>query len=197
MDSAQLHLASSSPRRRSILRSLGIEFTQAGVCVDESHRPHEIITDIPMRLAMKKVRAVERKDSCQLPILAADTLVIIGDQLCGKPKSKDDALSMLSKLSGRSHLVVTAVVLQVGEQIFSSKSSTEVRFRHISDEEAKAYWRSGEPTGKAGAYAIQGIGGVFVESIRGSYSGVVGLPVFETATLLINAGIQILHHQKL
>ena len=104
---------------------------------------------------------------------------------------------MLSKLSGRSHIVITAVVLQVGEQIFSSKSSTEVRFRHISEDEAAAYWLSGEPIGKAGAYAIQGLGGVFVESIRGSYSGVVGLPVFETATLLINAGIQILHQQKL
>ena len=140
---------------------------------------------------------MKRKDSCELPILAADTLVIIGDQVCGKPKSKDDALSMLSKLSGRSHIVITAVVLQVGEQIFSSKSSTEVRFRHISEDEAAAYWLSWESIGKAGAYAIQGLGGVFVESIRGSYSGVVGLPVFETATLLINAGIQILHQQKL
>ena len=194
MASVQLHLASSSPRRRDILQSLGVDFTQSSVYIDESRRPGEIITDMPMRLALEKVLALETKESGGVPVLAADTAVVLENRVYGKPKSKDDALSMLSQLSGRSHAVITAVVLQVGDQVLSAKSHTEVRLRNINLQEADAYWLSGEPADKAGAYAIQGLGGMFVEAVRGSYSGVVGLPVFETAALLAEAGIQILRY---
>jgi len=194
MASVQLHLASSSPRRRDILQSLGVDFTQSSVYIDESRRPGEIITDVPMRLALEKVLALETRESGGVPVLAADTVVVLKNRVYGKPKSKDDALSMLSQLSGRSHAVITAVVLQVGDQVLSAKSHTEVRLRNINLQEADAYWLSGEPADKAGAYAIQGLGGMFVEAVRGSYSGVVGLPVFETAALLAEAGIQILRY---
>ena len=194
MASVQLHLASSSPRRRDILQSLGVDFTQSPVNIDESHRPGEIITDMPMRLALEKVLALGTKESSGVPVLAADTAVVLENRVYGKPKSKDDALSMLSQLSGRSHTVITAVVLQVSDQVLSGKSHTEVRLRNINLQEAEAYWLSGEPADKAGAYAIQGLGGIFVEAVQGSYSGVVGLPVFETAALLAEAGIQILRY---
>ena len=140
-----------------------------------------------LRLAREKALAVDDALASGLPILAADTIVVLGDRVFGKPASESDALAMLEALSGRTHRVITAIALRTPDRLLASLSDTEVR-----PEEALAYWQSGEPADKAGAYAIQGIGGIFVESVNGSYSGVVGLPVFETSRLLEEAGIRLL-----
>jgi septum formation protein len=186
-----LHLASSSPRRRDILTNLGLKFTHAGVDLDESRVDRETVEHMAVRLAREKAAAA-RPALFDLPILAADTIVVLGDSVFGKPSSMDDALRMLDSLSGKLHRVLTGVAVRLGDDIRVALSDTEVEFREISPDEALRYWQSGEPDGKAGAYAIQGIGGLFVASIRGSYSGVVGLPVFETATLLGQIGIDVL-----
>ncbi len=185
-----LHLASSSPRRTEILNALGIAFTALGVDVDERREGNEAPDAMVLRLASAKAAAA-RQDRSGL-VLAADTAVVIDDMIFGKPRDKDDALAMLACLSGRSHRVMTGVALHWDEGQETALSVNEVTFREISPDEALAYWQSGEPFGKAGAYAIQGRGGVFVEAIRGSYSGVMGLPVFETAKLLAGAGINII-----
>jgi septum formation protein len=188
-----LHLASSSPRRREILAALGLNFSHGGVDIDESRRPGEGLAAMALRLAEEKARVAGVDD---LPVLAADTIVVLGDRVFGKPASREDALWMLESLSGRVHRVITGVALWSRETLATAASDTEVRFRDIRPDEALAYWQSGEPRDKAGAYGIQGLGGIFVESIKGSYSGVVGLPVFETAALLRDAGIELLLKQK-
>jgi septum formation protein len=185
-----LHLASESPRRREILKALGVRFSFAGVRIDESPVPAESPEEMVLRLASEKAAAAG--DGTLRPVLGADTAVVLGEQLFGKPRGREDGLDMLRRLSGCTHRVVTGVALLSKAGMATALSSTDVRFRDISAEEAIAYWQSGEPQDKAGAYAIQGAGGVFVEEIRGSYSGVVGLPVFETARLLEAAGISIL-----
>jgi septum formation protein len=189
MPDSDLHLASSSPRRREILAALGLTFSHGGVDIDESQRAGEGLAAMALRLAEEKARAVIATD---LPVLAADTIVVLGERVFGKPADADDALAMLQALSGRAHRVITGVALRTGSSIDTAMSETGVRFRDIRPDEALAYWHSGEPRDKAGAYGIQGLGGIFVESIEGSYSGVVGLPVFETAALLGRAGIDVL-----
>lgn len=190
MTSNSVHLASSSVRRKDILDALGVSFTAQGVDIDESPLPGEEAGDMVMRLAEAKARAASSKH--HVPVLGSDTVVTLDGQIFGKPSSERDALKMLASLSGRCHQVMTAVVVVVDDQMFSDLSVTDVFFRTIGPAEARQYWRSGEPKGKAGAYAIQGIGGVFVETISGSYSGVVGLPVYQTALLLEQAGVAIL-----
>jgi len=185
-----LHLASSSPRRAEILDALGIAYSASGVDIDEQRGTNEAADAMVLRLAAQKAAAARSSQS--IPVLAADTAVVVDDAVFGKPRDRDDALKMLARLSGRSHQVMTGVALHwdQGEEVVLSVS--EVTFREIGPDEALAYWQSGEPRGKAGAYAIQGLGGVFVEAVRGSYSGVVGLPVFETAQLLAAANIDII-----
>jgi septum formation protein len=124
------------------------------------------------------------------PVLAADTSVILGDVIMGKPQSQDDATAMLSQLSGRTHQVYSAISLR-GREHSQAVSITEVKFRRLTHQEILDYWFTGEPLDKAGSYAIQGLGGIFVESIVGSFSGVVGLPLFETAQLLSKQGIEL------
>lgn len=192
MSAPQLHLASSSPRRQEILTAMGLRFSHAGVDIDESRHEDEAVDDMVMRLAREKAFAADNGKHGEIPILGADTIVVLGDRVFGKPASKEDALDMLAALSATAHRVLTAVAVVTGDELGTAMSDTEVRFRDISPDEALAYWQSGEPAGKAGAYAIQGLGGIFVESVNGSYSGVVGLPVFETADLLHQAGIEIL-----
>ena len=189
MSATNLHLASSSPRRREILTSLGLTFSHGGVDIDESRQSGEPLTDMAVRLAREKALAAPGVD---LPVLAADTIVTLGDRAFGKPASREEGLSMLEALSGKTHRVITGVALRAGGRLETAMSETAVRFRDIGPDEALAYWHSGEPRDKAGAYGIQGLGGIFVESISGSYSGVVGLPVFETALLLRRAGIDVL-----
>lgn len=187
-----LHLASSSPRRRALLQALGIPFSYAGVDIDETPLADEPVEDMVLRLARDKVLTAGESGAYDVPILGADTAVASGREIFGKPASKEEALAMLDRLSGRTHRVLTAIGLYAGGAISTAVSVTDVRFRVIGPDEALAYWRSGEPAGKAGAYAIQGRGGAFVESLAGSYSGVVGLPMFETAALLGRAGIDVL-----
>ncbi len=181
-----LHLASSSPRRQEILRALGISFSAAGVQLDERRLSGEAAESMVLRLAAAK--ATSANAAASRIVIAADTAVVAGAEIYGKPGDRDEGLAMLASLSGRAHRVLTAVAVLSGGDIQTALSTTEVRFREIRPDEAGAYWQSGEPCDKAGAYAIQGLGGIFVESITGSYSGVVGLPVFETARLLSNAG---------
>jgi septum formation protein len=149
-----------------------------------------------LRVTRAKATASEQRGEFTVPVLAADTAVALGERIFGKPGSKEHALEMLSCLSGQVHQVVTAVALLAGGRLETAISVTQVTFREIHPDEALAYWQSGEPLGKAGAYAIQGRGGIFVESLSGSYSGVVGLPVFETAKLLQSVGISIVANVK-
>lgn len=188
-----LQLASTSPRRQEILRSLGLTFTVMAVEIDESRLEGETPQQMVLRLAANKAAAAVSADS-QL-VIGADTIVVLGDRVLGKPRGMDDAVEMLMKLSGRSHTVLTGVALWSSTGITSALSQTEVRFREIGRDEARAYWHSGEPCDKAGSYAIQGRGGTFVAAISGSYSGVVGLPVYELAELLGNAGIEVVKKQ--
>jgi septum formation protein len=188
MSVPKLHLASSSPRRRQILEGMGLEFTAAGVDVDERQHPGESADIMVVRLAVEKASAVDSGPGTV--VLGADTAVVLDGEVFGKPADRADALRMLTALSGRRHEVMTGVAVRSGGSTVSALSVTEVKFREIGPDEALDYWQSGEPRGKAGAYAIQGLAGDFVEEIAGSYTGVVGLPVHETAELLRAAGIQ-------
>jgi septum formation protein len=190
--SPQLHLASTSPRRREILRSLGVEFEIAKVETDESPRQGESPEELVLRLAIAKAEAAT---SAEL-VLGSDTVVVLDGRILGKPRDLDDAVDMLLALSGRSHSVLTGVALRTPEGTRTVLSATDVRFREIGRDEAIRYWQSGEPADKAGGYGIQGLGGMFVEAINGSYSGVMGLPVFETVELLKSAGIEVLAKSK-
>jgi septum formation protein len=189
-----LHLASSSPRRREILEALGLEFTVASVDVVEVLEAGESAEQMVLRLAVAKAAAAEVEAT--RVVIGSDTAVVLGDEVLGKPAGRDDAIAMLLKLSGRRHCVLTGVAVRGPHGVQTALSSTEVLFREISQDEALAYWQSGEPLDKAGAYGIQGRGGVFVAAISGSYSGVMGLPVYETSQLLRAAGIDILLQRK-
>ena len=181
-----LQLASTSPRRREILAALGLEFSIVHVDVDESPLPGESPADMVVRLAIAKAEAAEAGPADI--VIAADTAVVADQHVLGKPADQDDCVAMLELLSGRVHQVVTGVAVHNSSGTRTTLSTTDVYFRDIDRDEALAYWHSGEPQDKAGAYAIQGIAGAFVERIEGSYSGVVGLPVFETVALLEQAG---------
>lgn len=193
MNDKNLILASSSPRRRELLAALGIDFTVRAVDVNERRLDGESADRMVVRLAEAKATAVAGSGEI---VLGADTAVVLDDEIFGKPRDREDALAMLAVLSGRRHRVVTGVAVTGGDRVQSRLSSTEVQFREIGPDEALRYWQTGEPRDKAGAYAIQGRGGVFVEAIFGSYSGVVGLPVFETAALLADAGLEVLAAQR-
>jgi len=189
MSHPDLHLASASPRRREILTAMGLTFTFGGAGIDESAEAGESVTGMVLRLAAAKASAVFASGDYSVPVLGADTIVVLDGRIFGKPQSMHDALDMLTCLSGRTHRVLTGVAVVTGEGLQTVVSATDVQFREIDPDEAAAYWQSGEPAGKAGAYAVQGLGGIFVKSIQGSYSGVVGLPVYETAKLLRGTGI--------
>jgi septum formation protein len=184
-----LHLASSSSRRVEILQRMGLDFTAGGVNVDESPLPGETAEAMVLRLAEKKARAAECPAGTV--VIGADTAVVLDGDVFGKPAGRDDALDMLGRLSGRNHEVMTGIAVVVGDSVRSAVSVTEVMFREIRPDEALEYWQSGEPRDKAGAYAIQGGAGDFVEAVYGSYTGVVGLPVLEIARLLRLAGIEV------
>jgi septum formation protein len=160
--------------------------------VHEGERPHDYV----QRMARTKAEAVWQQDS-SLPVLAADTTVVLDGIVFGKPADRDDALRMLRLLSGRTHEVLTAVALASGEEALNRRAAqmsvrvsvSSVRFRVLTEAEIEAYWDTGEAKDKAGAYAVQGLAAVFIESLTGSYSGVMGLPLFETSELLRAAGV--------
>jgi septum formation protein len=191
-----LHLASASPRRREILTALGIGHTWSAVDIDETPLVDEAADDLALRLGLSKARAARERRPGEAVILGADTVVTLDGCHFGKAGSEAEALDMLLRLSGRVHTVITGVALHTTAGELTALSQSTVRFRTIGADEALAYWRSGEAAGKAGAYAIQGVGGVFVEALSGSYSGVMGLPVYETAGLLRQAGIDPLQRRR-
>lgn len=182
-----LVLASASPRRLELLRQIGIEPQVLPVQVEEIPRPHESPADYVRRVALDKaLAAAERRP--EAPVLGADTEVVADGAVFGKPSDAEDCARMLRHLSGRVHRVLSAVALLWKGRRYQAMSTTLVHFRPLGEAEIAAYWASGEPAGKAGGYAIQGRGAVFVRRIEGSYSGVVGLPLCETAELLHLAG---------
>jgi septum formation protein len=185
-----LRLASASPRRRQLLDLIGVPHVVTPADIDETPRSGEAADDYVCRLAREKSEAVWSRQK-DLPVLAADTTVVIDETILGKPDSEADAARMLKLLSGREHFVYTGVALQSPRGMRVGLSKSTVTFSLLTDAQIHAYWASGEPQGKAGAYAIQGFGAVFVANLAGSYSGVMGLPLHETATLLRNAGVPV------
>jgi septum formation protein len=174
-----LVLASGSPRRRELLEQLGLTFRIAAPDLDETPHPGERPTDLVRRLAAAKATAVDGD-----PVIAADTTVEVDGEILGKPVDADDARRMLRRLSGRSHKVHTGVAVRAGARVEAEVVTTIVTFTALSPAVVEWYLGTGEPFDKAGAYAIQGHGGAFVETVRGSVSNVVGLPLTTTARLL-------------
>ncbi len=191
-------LGSASPRRQSLLKQILPEFDVLPANIDESIYPSESASDYVLRMANEKAKAALKKwqltndhlDASPI-VIGSDTSVVVDDQVLGKPNSFAESKSMLRALSGRTHQVMTAVCLLDGRfnQSYDINVVTDVEFRVLSDLEIEQYWASGEPIDKAGSYAIQGLGSVFVASIKGSYSSVVGLPLFEMAKLFEQIGI--------
>jgi septum formation protein len=189
-----IYLASASPRRGELLEQLGIEYQLLAVNVDETPYAGEVAEDYVQRLALAKAEAgwqLVRQGQSSMPVLAADTTVVVDGQIIGKPPNRVEGLAMLQTLSGRCHQVFTAVAL-VAERTWTALSTSKVCFRELTPEECQTYWLTGEPADKAGAYAIQGLAAQFISHLSGSYSGVMGLPLYETAQILAAAGIDIL-----
>jgi septum formation protein len=192
----KIYLASRSPRRRELLKQIGVPFEMLMLRehvgrkadINEDALPGESPEDYVRRVCESKAdiawRRVTERKIVPHPVLAADTTVCIDGEILAKPADHADAARMLKQLSGREHRVLSAVALQSGERRLLEVSDSLVRFRAISNDEIAAYVASGEPMGKAGAYAIQGRAAVFVAMLRGSYSGVMGLPLYETAEML-------------
>jgi len=183
-----LTLASVSPRRRELLEQIGVTHLVSAADIDETVRPGEAPADYVVRMACAKARAVRERGG-ELPVLAADTIVVIDGLILGKPRDRADCVAMLGRLSGRTHQVLTAVALASAAGVAFRVSASAVRFRTVTTAECAAYWESGEPRDKAGGYAIQGRGALFIEHLSGSFSGVMGLPLYETGELLTAAGI--------
>ena len=189
-----LFLASGSPRRRELLTQIGVPFQVVSASIDETPLPDECPAAYVERLARAKARAgrehlLGASVSAPFCVLGADTAVVLDDQILGKPVDEADALSMLMALSGREHEVLTAIAILAAERCETRVVRSRVSIRTISQQEAAQNWARGEPQDKAGGYAIQGLAAVFVAGLNGSYSGVVGLPVCETAELLGQFGI--------
>ncbi|MCD4487096.1 Maf-like protein [Chromobacterium vaccinii] len=191
----RIYLASGSPRRREILEQLGLHLERIHADIDETVRPGEDAVAYTERLAREKAEAGWRVvSSCGLPerpLLSADTTVTQDGEIFGKPENADDARRMLRAFSGRSHQAITSVAVRDGGKLLVKTSVTDVFFKPLSDAEIERYIASGEPFDKAGAYGIQGKAGVFIEHIEGSYTGVMGLPVHETALLLAEFGFEL------
>ncbi len=191
MPSPPLVLASASPRRSELLAQLGVAFVVQAQDIDESVRPAESPQTYVERLAREKAAQAIAHSAAGAVILAADTTVVAGAQILGKPESLGEGLDMIKQLSACEHKVLTGVAVGDRTRLLSQVVETKVRFRPISDAEALRYWHTGEPLGKAGGYGIQGFAAAFVESLSGSHSNVVGLPLFEVAKLLEGFGIPI------
>jgi septum formation protein len=188
----RLILASRSPRRAELLAGIGLRFEVRAVDLDESPRPDESAAAYVVRLAAAKARAAFTEAGAVAGgaiALGADTAVVLDERILGKPGNREEGVAMLLALSGRTHRVMTGVAAHGERGTLSRCVVAEVRFRVIEAAEAEAYWRTGEGIDKAGGYGIQGIGGIFAETIRGSYSAVVGLPVAETEQLLRESGL--------
>jgi len=192
MPEIDVYLASASPRRRELLQQLGVRFAVQVADVPEILQDGETPEQFVQRLALAKAQCIHGALAAtqQRPVLGADTVVVIDDHILGKPSSREHALQMLSLLSGRTHQVITGVAL-VSQQHSVCVNVSSVRFRDLVASELEAYWQTGEPADKAGAYAIQGFAAAFIAHLSGSYSGVMGLPLYETGRLLMQQGIPI------
>jgi septum formation protein len=188
---ASIILASASPRRSELLRQIGIEHVVRSVDIDETPMANETPLAYVERVAAEKSLACQHQFGLNLPVLSADTSVICDNEIIGKPRDLEHAIAILSKLSGRTHQVYSAVSLR-GNQHWQAVSISEVSFRSLTLDEITAYWHTGEPCDKAGAYAIQGLASTFINAISGSFSGIMGLPLFETAQLLARQGIRVI-----
>jgi septum formation protein len=194
-----VYLASASPRRHELLLNMGVAHTVLDIPSppgeDEPRLPNELAVDYVLRTAREKAQRamawVVQQGLHPQPILSADTTVVLGETILGKPADANDAAAMLARLAGRSHRVRTAVVLAANGQLTHAVSETRVEFRALTTSDIERYCASGEPLGKAGAYGVQGLAGAFVKNLHGSYSGVVGLPIVETARLLRRCGITV------
>lgn len=191
-----IYLASRSPRRAELLQQIGIRFSVLPSDIDESQRENEAPANYVLRLAKSKAEVclagLRAGNQPLLPVLAADTTVSVDGNILGKPEDAEEASCMLRLMSGRWHEVLTGLAIATPEGIEALLSVTRVEMAALTPDEIEAYIRSGEPFDKAGAYGIQGLAGTFIKRIEGSYSGVMGLPIFETAQLLKRAGIRIL-----
>jgi septum formation protein len=184
-----VYLASASPRRSELLRQIGVQFEVRPADIKEEPMPGEAPETYVVRLAAAKAEAVWAVVAGEpRPVLGADTAVVLAGEVLGKPRDAAEAEQMLERLSGRTHRVLTAVALRTGSGVETRLSASEVRFRATTPAERRAYCSTGEPFDKAGGYGIQGHAAVFVDELRGSYSGVVGLPLCETAALLERCG---------
>ena len=181
---ADLILASASPRRSDLLQQIGVRFTVAAEDIDESQRPSESAVDYVARLAVEKAQAGWHRHTPKIPVLGADTIGLWNGKIFGKPADCGEAVAMLQSLSASTHQVLSAVAIVNAHGSEVAVSKTSVTFRTITVDECLKYWQTGEPQGKAGAYAIQGFGATFVARLEGTYSGVVGLPLLETQRLL-------------
>lgn len=188
-----LYLASGSPRRQALLKQIGLDFSVITPEIDETPLPHEQPDYYTKRLSMSKAKAgfaslttTQQLTSC---ILAADTTVSLNNKIIGKPIDQQHAIAMLMELSNQTHTVFTAVTIYYQNRIITDIISADVTMRAISEQEAIAYWATGEPKDKAGGYAIQGLAAIFIEKIQGDYYTIVGLPLFTTAKLLKQMGI--------
>ena len=185
-----LILASASPRRSELLNQLKLAHTIQVADIDETPFNNEAPAAYVLRVAHEKSAAIHQHSPDNTVIIAADTSVVLGDKIMGKPESLEHAIDMLSHLSANTHQAYSAVSIR-GQQTQHCLSVSDVTFRAISTQEIIQYWHTGEPADKAGAYAIQGLASIFIEKINGSFSGIMGLPLFETAQLLNNEGISI------
>ncbi len=200
----RIYLASRSPRRRELLAQIGVGFDllllrddpMRGKDVDESPLPGENPHDYVLRVSHAKAEVgwqrVQQRRLPHFPVLAADTAVVLNDRIMGKPANRDEAMEMLLALSGTRHEVLTAVAVANADKIEQKLSASIVQFGKLTDHAVRRYAMTGEPLDKAGAYAIQGHAAAFIEKIEGSYSGVMGLPLYETAELLASFGIEVL-----
>ncbi|MBS1212319.1 MAG: Maf-like protein Metme [Proteobacteria bacterium] len=189
---SRIILASTSPRRRELLSQIGVAFDTLPIDVDESPRDGELPEAYVTRIAAEKSLQGQHGGFHSSPVLAADTEVVLGREILGKPRDQRHGEEMLRRLSGREHKVLSGVSLRLGERHWQAMNVSTVRFRELSDGEIAAYWTTGEPRDKAGAYGIQGLGVIFISHLEGSYSGVMGLPLYETAQLLQRVGINVL-----
>jgi septum formation protein len=200
----RIFLASRSPRRRELLKQIGVAYEivllrqdlTRGVDVDETPFANEEPRDYVLRIAVAKAQVAShylgKRALPGTPVLAADTTVVSERRIIGKPADREDAVRILLDLAGREHQVLSAVAVCAGDQVQQAISTSRVWFRALSEEEVRRYVATGEPLDKAGAYAVQGRAAVFVQYIAGSYSGIMGLPLAETAELLARAGVQVL-----
>lgn len=196
MDKKTIYLASRSPRRAELLQQIGLNFTVLPSDIDETPLLNELSHEYVVRLAAEKAQACFAKlqmDQADLyPVLAADTTVSVDGRILGKPQDDADAFQMLSSLAGRWHEVHTGIAVATTTGVKTAISTTRVEMPKLSDEKILAYVATGEPSDKAGAYGIQGLASTIIKRIEGSYSGVMGLPIYETAMLLEQAGIRVL-----